>query len=181
MTAQIPDSLNYGCTTYSITGIRGAGMFNPIDLGIRPTPRITSCWRGFVCRYTVFDDRLLLESVLLNVSDPAPPIFGIAPSPPKGGAPFEAQYSQVNHPVGFSGQILAGHDFIHELYVHMGFHPAWKFRQVLYIEFVDGLLTGQRDRSAEAAKFRDKVRKQPELGMSSIEDSLILALDPWAG
>jgi len=180
MTAQIPDSISFGHTTYSITGIRGVGMFHPIELGIRPAPRITSCWRGFVYRYAIPDHRLILDFLLLNVTDPAPSIFGASPSPPEGGAPFEAQYSRLGHQVGFTGRVLAGHDFIHELYVHMGFHPAWKYREVHYFEFSDGLLTSHRDRSHEAEQFRIKVRKQPDLGKLSIEDSFMLGLDPWA-
>jgi len=63
--------------------------------------------------------------------------------------------------VPFSGGLLLGHDFIQELYVHMGFHPAWKFRQVHEVLFENGQVVKAADRSAEMAEFRAMVANRP--------------------
>lgn len=36
----------------------------------------------------------------------------------------------------------------------MGFAPAWKFKEVLELLFVDGALTAEHDRSEQKAAFR---------------------------
>lgn len=41
MTAQIPDRILFEGTDYSITGIRGAELFNPAEHGLAPLPYIT--------------------------------------------------------------------------------------------------------------------------------------------
>ena len=41
--------------------------------------------------------------------------------------------------------------FIQNLYVHMGFHPAWKYREVHELLFEDGRLLHAQDRSAAMA------------------------------
>lgn len=180
MTAQIPDTIQFEAVRYSLATVRGSGLFDPAEYGLRPAPRITSCWRGFVCRYAVQDDRLVLDTFLLNTGDPAPDLFGISPRPKGESSVFDAEYPGLGHLVPFTGRILAGNDFIQELYVHMGFHPAWKYRQVHQFEFSAGQLTAHRDRSAEAAAFRHQVRKQPNLGSLSIEETFRLDSDSWA-
>ena len=57
--------------------------------------------------------------------------------------------------VPFTGGLLLGDDFIQEMYVHMGFHPAYKFRVVHELVFDAGQLTGEYDRSDQMAEFRD--------------------------
>ncbi len=38
--------------------------------------------------------------------------------------------SNLPAPISFTGGLPIAADFIQELYVHLGFHPAWKFREV---------------------------------------------------
>jgi hypothetical protein len=181
MTAQIPDTLEFEQVHWSIAGVRGAGLFDPTAHGLAPRPRITSCWRGFVCRYLLRQGRLLLDGLLVNPSEPPPELFGVLPTPPERGASFGAHYANLGHPVDFNGELLAGNNFLQELYVHMGFHPAWKYQNVHHFWFSHGVLTDHRDRSAEAARFRQQVRRKPELGSLSIGESFMLGFDPWAG
>jgi hypothetical protein len=59
--------------------------------------------------------------------------------------------------VPFSGGLLLGNDFVKELYVHMGFHPTWKFREVHELIFKEGLLERATDLSKPAADFRKTI------------------------
>jgi hypothetical protein len=51
---------------------------------------------------------------------------------------------------------MLGKDFIVELYVHMGFQPAHKFRKVIELLLVDGRVVNSIDRSREMADVRNR-------------------------
>jgi hypothetical protein len=48
-----------------------------------------------------------------------------------------------------------------ELYVHMGFQPAWKYRTVLELLFDEGKLVKIRDVSEEIRELRNKMLERP--------------------
>jgi hypothetical protein len=77
--------------------------------------------------------------------------------------------SGLREPVRFSGGLLLGDDFLRDLYVHMGFHPAWKFREVHELVFEKGRVVRESDRSAEMAEFREALAGRP-LGPSNPAD-----------
>jgi len=158
MTAQYPDTIRVENVTFTIAGVRGGGLFNPRDAGLAPTSRSTACSRGYVCHYSIEDDRLVLDALVINNEGTPPDLFGRSPDvfgTPRHGQ-YEAEYANLARPVLFSGRILAGRDFIPELYVHSGFHPAWKFREVRELRILEGKLIADRDHSAEVAAFRER-------------------------
>ncbi len=86
-----------------------------------------------------------------------PVIHGVRPLPPanrNGPFSFTDNYHDVGLPLPFTGGLLLGNGFIRELYEHMGFHPAWKFRKVIELVFADGILTATHDRSYDMARVR---------------------------
>jgi hypothetical protein len=87
-----------------------------------------------------------------------PAIHGVHPLPPAdrhGPFSFSDNYYDVGLPLPFTGGLLLGKGFIPELYEHMGFHPAWKFRKVIELIFADGILTAAHDRSADMERIRE--------------------------
>lgn len=87
-----------------------------------------------------------------------PAIHGVLPTPPVNpGRPFvfSDNYHDIGLPLSFTGGLLLGQGFIHKLYEHMGFHPAWKFEKVIELIFVNGVLTVAHDRSADMEKIRE--------------------------
>ena len=56
-----------------------------------------------------------------------------------------------------------------DLYVHMGFHPAWKFKKVYELLFQSGTLTHAHDRSAQMRAFREEM-KDRNLGPQNPDD-----------
>jgi hypothetical protein len=131
MTAQVSDFVNYKNEEYSSAGIHGHGLFNPLEYGLQPNPNVccTACYRGYQCGYSITDKELLLSSLKINLEQPTKKLFGIQPNTSKSkvGLIFNAAYLDLAHKIPFSGGILIAKDFIEELYVHMGFHPAWKY------------------------------------------------------
>jgi hypothetical protein len=164
MTAQVSDTVRYRDLGFSLAGINGEGLFEPAAHGLAPVAISSACWRGYYCTYAVEDGRLLLETVHLglNAEDRAraergngPLLYGTRPRYDEPQWSFA--YGGLHAPVAFTGGLLGGREFIQNLYVHMGFHPAWKYRQVHELLFEQGQLREAFDRSGVLEDFRGQI------------------------
>jgi hypothetical protein len=147
MTAQMPDLFVWRGHEYALVGIDGGPLFDPADHGLEVRMISTACWRGYICRYAVDGDELVIRGLMVGMDEPPTELFGAARD--SGG-----WYQPVRVPVPFTGGLLVGDGFVRELYVHMGFHPAWKYRHVHELLFESGRLTAHHDRSAAMAEIR---------------------------
>lgn len=164
MTAQISDSVRYRAHVYALAGVNGNGLFDPSNCGMKPIGRCTACWRGFLCRYKVDckQKRLLLERLAVCLNEPATVLFEVEPKKDEGEFPlFSAIYEGLDYQVPYTGGLLLANDFVRELYVHMGFHPAWKYREVHEVIFENGCLIQEENRSEQMAELRLKIARQP--------------------
>ena len=157
MTAQISDRAWYRGKEYSIAGRNGWGLFDPEEHGLKPVGACTACYRGHVCTYEVREGRLFLDKLAISLNGPAPLLFGRGADKESEHSFFSATYDRLRHPLPCTGGFLLADDFIDELYVHMGFHPAWKYRVVHELKFRDGELVSEADRSREMAEFRQEL------------------------
>ncbi len=154
--------MTYRGKSYSLAGKNGTGLFDPADHGVKPVGRCSACWRGFLCTYAVRDRRLLLDALAVCLDGPAPTLFGVPPKQDEGSIRrFDAVYEGLAHTVPYTGGLLLAVDFIEELYVHMGFHPAWKYREVHELVFRDGELVQEADRSEQTIEFRRELGYRP--------------------
>jgi len=178
MTAQASDSVWYRDREFSITGVNGTGLYEPSQHDIEPFGISTACWRGFICDYALDDDQLVLRTLFVGLdkaaSERARTGHGttIAGVLPEWAEYFGWKYTPLNVPVSFTGGLLIGDGFITELYVHMGFHPAWKFSHVYELMFEAGRLRASHDRSQQMAEFRAQMTDsdlQPPAGASKEE------------
>lgn len=175
MTAQIPDSFLLHGKNYSVAGVNGTGLFNPPDYDMQPLPRITSCWRGYVCTYAARDNKLLLATLQVNLGQEGPRLNHIRPEfSPKDM--FDNTYRDFNLPMDFTGGILVAEGFIGELYVHMGYHPAWKYETVFELSISQGTVLETRDISQQMAELRTKMIHQP---LQPGTDASNLDLQKW--
>jgi hypothetical protein len=91
-------------------------------------------------------------------------------------------FEDLNRPIPFTGGLLLGDGFLWDLYVHMGFHPGWKFETVVELEFAGGHLTGVTDHSEAAKEFRGKLSSEdlkPESrGIGWVEGTFDQRYDP---
>jgi hypothetical protein len=193
MTAQISDVVVYRGKPHTIAGVNGSGLFDPSDHSIQPIMISTACWRGYHCTYEVAEGSLLLTKLNIGLGEAdratagrgeGPKLFGQVPrrytvhghsTNLRTGEVKTAWESSdfvcdgLRELVPFSGGLLLGDGFIRELYVHMGFHPAWKFREVHELIFEKGKVVKEADRTAEMAEFREMVAGRP-LGPTDPED-----------
>jgi hypothetical protein len=172
MTAQIPDMILINDKNYSIVGVNGGELFTPQSVGIEPVAIMSACWRGYVCKYKIIDNKLILDELQLSfgmdnmsgkkrefVPQVAPAINGVNPTGKH--LSFSNIYEGINLHIPFTGGILAGRDFIQTLYVHMGFHPAWKYQTVFELIFESGNVQEIRDVSIDVEELRSKMMKLP--------------------
>lgn len=161
MTAQLSDTLLYGDEEYSICGVNGEGLFDPAHENIEAVAWETDCWKGFLCTYKILPNELLLfdlnvglglETETIIRHGQAPKIHGVYPS--CSGESSVAEYRHLNLKIPFTGGLLLGKNFLWELYVHMGFHPAYKYQNVLEILFEEGNVIKVRDCSEKMAEIR---------------------------
>ena len=194
MTAQIPDIVTYRGQQYSVAGVVGTGLFKPEDHGLVPHALSTACWRGFHCEYAVQDAVLLLEQVNIGLSEEdfasGTLVFGRAFESysfeakklekgvwvPVTAVAHDKRVRGLHQPMRFTGGLLLGGEFIREMYVHMCFHPAHKFRVVLELIFEDGNLQKAFDRSEEVANFRKAMAS--DLGLPERRPSK-QAIEDW--
>jgi hypothetical protein len=163
MTAQISDLFRYESDTYDLAGISGGRLFEPQDINLTAYPPNTACWRGYQAIYAILDSRLVLADLKINLREginpdksiTGPEIHGIIPfQPVEEHGFFNNHYLELNIQLDFSGGLLIVNDFISKLSVHMGFHPAWKFRTVIGLIFEYGEIKRRSDKSEEMAKIR---------------------------
>lgn len=170
MTAQISDKVTYKGTNYSLAEINGNGLFDLRRYGMEPVAPSTCFWRGYFAAYEVKDGLLLLQTLLISLTDPwglgiphqtmqkqALAIEGRQPRLLLNESMFEYAYESMELPIVFSGSLLLGDGFIKQLSVHAGFHPAWKYRTVHELGFREGKLLQAIDRSVQMSEIRSKM------------------------
>jgi hypothetical protein len=160
MTAQISDSFLFQDQRFSVVGVNGGNLFHPAEYGMQPLPRITSCWRGYVCTYTTLYNKLLLDTLQTNLAQEGPLINTILPEFSINGT-FNNIYHDLDLRIDFTGGMLIANGFIQALYVHMGFHPGWKYATVFELVFSQGYLLEAKDVSRQMAELRDRMTRQP--------------------
>ncbi|NHJ87724.1 MAG: hypothetical protein FK734_19840 [Asgard group archaeon] len=158
MTAQMADMFNYNKEQFEIIGVDGEKLFDPIDYGLNPHFTCTACWRGYLLTYTLNDNQLVLDDVLINLKEKKK-INGIKPNDAE--RPFIFRYKKVNLPMAFTGTILVARDFIPEMYVHMGFQRAIGYKKVVEFKFTNGILDSISDLSK---KMEERRKEDPNKG-----------------
>ncbi len=151
MTAQIPDEVIFNDECFSLVGLKGQGLYKPEDFGITPYFSCTACWRGYVMKYILNKNHLILDDLLINVHKPLE-INGVKPE--QGNNMFKYEYKNLNLKTNFTGKILLAKDFMDSMYVHMGFQRPIAFTTVLGLEFKNGELVLFQDLSNQMEERR---------------------------
>lgn len=143
---------------------------------MEPTWWITSCWNGFLMTYEIRDNFLFLKKLEICLT-PAEQSHTKKVKPKKINGklprdlseeilgdediPFEYLYEDLDLKIPFTGGLVIAKGFISRLYVHMGFHPPWKYTTVYELIFKDGRLLEERDISLKMTEIREEMMKKP--------------------
>lgn len=169
MTVQVRDSLNYLGERHALLACSDGQPFSPADAGYRPFTKSTACWAGFICSYQVVDGRLQLHDLSLNHRPRVVPGPRRVEPPSLNGVQAVREdemffcdwaFSNVNLPLGFTGGVVIGRDFINDLSTHKGFHPVWEYRSVQELVFDKGRLVETNDASFDLDRRRIELKSQ---------------------
>jgi hypothetical protein len=189
MTAQVRDRFLYGDGSYSLLCTTGL-KFDPRSYGIVPSMASTACYRGYWCVYKVIEGKLYLDELYVHSRDGNYPKINGVDVCTKGLLKKKIDYmgcclyKGLKLQYEFDGKILLGRDFDSSLYVHMGFHDPWKYRELTELVFKKGELIEVNDHSEIGAKLREmKLNEEMFLTLEErIERDKILkekGLDVW--
>ena len=152
MTAQISDILRWEHEEWAICAIECEWPFHPSTaFGLQPEAHCTACWRGFFGFFGISENRLRLEELHVFLNEPGPVVEGIVGYEDLYGA---VCYEGLVYPIGYSGRLLLGADFIDELYVHMGIQRPHCYRKVIELVCEDGVIVGRSDHGVLAEAVR---------------------------
>jgi hypothetical protein len=166
MTAQISDivfhrGLEYALASYSVE------PFSPADFGYSPAIASTACVRGYLAEYEVRNGSLLLRRLSINhyvlgsdesLAERPCDLFGVQAEEWDNSYIGRWVFRNLNMPLQYSGVLILAREFIRSLYVHMGFHPAWKYEEALELVFESGRLASERDLGPEMADIRKRMQ-----------------------
>ena len=162
MTEQIPDRVVYQEAEYILAEVDGQGLFDPSDLGVRPTRTSTANWRGFRCTYAVVKSHLVLDELRIGLREPnelhlrEPKIFS---ADPERAGMQSWLFKDLQYPISFTGQLTLVKDWIPGIFMRSsGIRPLLTYGSVLESQFQDGLLLATNDRSEEMKQARDSRR-----------------------
>lgn len=181
MTAQVQDSLHYLGEEHALAAFSDGEPFSPTNAGYRPVVASTACWRGYICNYEVKNGLLQLREMWVNHQPDEAPVSrrqqppdlnGVAAVLDKKSFFGDWHFREVELPLAYTGGLVIGRSFIRELYVHMGYHPAWKYQYVHELIFEQGQLVEARDISPEMAGIRTKVQDEPKPGTKASRDQI---------
>ncbi len=162
MTAQAPDQFFYRDQKLDLVGLKGNELPIPSDFGIETRSASTGCWRGYIMRYRIIENRLTLEGFWFNPqNDELPEINGVKPIKVRRetglvGLGFKKEYKDLNKMIPFNGSVWLAKNFIRSEYVHMGFQSPTAYRTVLKFDFENGIIVNVEDKSKAVEISREK-------------------------
>jgi hypothetical protein len=158
MTGQIPDKVIYCGERFALVGVKGEGLYEPLDFGLTPQSPHTANWRGFASTYEVLNQILFLQEMQISIKEEGqeyPKINGINPESRNEGL-IHLDYKNIHLKTNYSGTLLIAKDFIDSMYVHMGFQSPISFEKVIELEFNEGILVKDKDLSSVMKEYREK-------------------------
>jgi len=75
---------------------------------------------------------------------------------------FQYIYAEMDLLIPFTGGLQIAQDFVSEFYVHMGFHPGWKYKKVLELIVENGIVVKINDQSKDMRQIRQEMRAKGE-------------------
>lgn len=164
MTAQLCDQVMFEGVSCDLVCWTGGELFDPRVYGVNPVSYLTSLNRGWLAHYRVERrlslEELMLEHEVVGANDKltrhgrAPAINGVEPDLKKEW-PCNGHYRELNLPIAFGGGMLIGDGDAIERFGR-GSPPAWAYRRLRELVFIDGELIEAIDHSTIAAALRER-------------------------
>jgi hypothetical protein len=159
MTAQACNTLLLDNLEFAVVDASNGLLFDPRSAGLNPFRIDTSCYRGFICHYGVFDQHLILRELEISHEPAESPPGGaedVATWPLLQGVVANAGYDKYKRclasyeglqlPLAYSGKALVSRNADGEYPPRFRGHiAAWDCDTSLLLEFEQGALVARRD------------------------------------
>lgn len=152
MSGQMSDVIVVGGDEFALVEPTSGTLFDVRSHGVMPVTMHSANTRGELARYRIDGDQLLLSDLQVGSVDAPPDINGVVATTDEYGQVWT--YLDLDLPVVWSGDLIAGATPILDLYVHAGFLPVWHYEQVMAFDIEAGAVQSSEDRSAAVAEFR---------------------------
>ena len=159
MSGQMSDVIVVGDDEYAIAEPQAGTLFDVRSHGVMPVSMHSASTRGELARYRIENDQLMLSDLQVGSIDQPPALNGVEATTDEYGQVWT--YLNLDLPIAWTGDLIAGATPILDLYVHAGFLPVWHYEKVMTFDVEDGMVQGSQDSSAEVAKYRAE-RTAPE-------------------
>lgn len=155
MVMQIPDKVSYKDQEFILAGLKGTGLFTPMDFGISPemVDIATACYRGYFCRYECIDKELFLVELGIFTRENIKLPFIQDVSAKSNNTHFS--YESLRIPCSFSGGLILVRDPIE--IAGQSFPGPLDFKEIVEILFEKGKLQQEIDHSLTVAGLRKQV------------------------
>ena len=152
MSGQMSDVIVVGDDEFALVEPQPGTMFDVRAHGLMPVTMHSANTRGELLRYRIEDGQLLLSDLQVGSVDQPPELNGVVPTTDEYGQVWT--YLNLDLPVEWSGDLIAGAEPILDLYVHAGFLPVWHYEKVMTFDIESGVVQASKDSSEEVAAFR---------------------------
>lgn len=169
MSGQMSDVIVVGDDEFALVEPQSGTLFDVRAHGLMPVTMHSANTRGELARYRIEDGQLLLSDLQVGSVDAPPALNGIEPTTDEYGQVWT--YLNLDLPIGWSGDLIAGAVPILDLYVHAGFLPVWHYENVVAFDIEAGVVQSSEDRSAAVAEFRAE-RTAPEASENDEDDGV---------
>jgi len=155
MSGQMSDVIVLNDEEFAVVEPTPGSLFDVRAHGVMPVTMHSANTRGELARYRIDGDgRLLLSDLQVGSVDAPPPINGIEATTDEHGQVWT--YLELDMPIEWSGDLIAGADPILDLYVHAGFLPVWHYERAIAFDIEAGVVESSEDRSEQVAEFRSE-------------------------
>ncbi len=126
-------------------------LFDPEKFGLYPQMASTACYKGFIIKFRVSNNQLILDELWIYCGDnPYPPINGVEALPPDSEG--MRGYKNINLPLLYSGIVTIARDLI-DRFIGRAFIGPHAYKTVFELTFENGQLKDQRETSGTYEGF----------------------------
>lgn len=172
MTTQVPNTLEINGAPYLVIDASNGPLFEVTQHGFVPTRRSTACYRGFICKYTVANERLTLQDleishdrkdVVTGEWEPLPEFHGVrarldyGQDADRGYQDCDGLYEGLGFPLPYTGSVLVSRNSHGEYEPRFrGCVRAWDYDTSLLICVANGFVHEVRDCSTKIRTFIER-------------------------
>ena len=156
MSQQVEDPFNWKGETWVFLSAENVySIFEPNKFGLNPEWIDTACYKGFVIEFSVVDDRLFLQRLIINTEDDKyPPINDVLAQYARkdkrdGWIDGYHVYDKINLFLEYTGTIIIGKDFKEDRYGGSSFTGPYSYYTTFDLKFENGILIDYEETSGK--------------------------------